>query len=355
MFGNDHVAAIWVSVIFNGEYFDHHGFITVEAWGTICSRFGQFCDSDLGLLSEGTLLVRNLDGVDCLQPKYKENPETMNVTFDELSAMAFEQSSSKPGLQSMTSGQFSSGLDLTYAPSTITTQKPTEGDLNADYAICKDTFKSTTCGATILRRKSWLAGHQRNKTVLRCLPPKQIFGPLSFCAQVPLDAGHKGSFFGNSGNSQCVSNDFSDTLIDFSNGFMDLHGQAQNRPTDLSHSDKADLRVILFSIHSDEWKSFQSQHQTALRFSRRWQLLVHVESRFKTSCSIDKDIYMMKAQAHHLLPYHGDSSDDDLVVNSRANFVYPGGNDAGPRIEERAILFLEAQDRVKKDPLFKWG
>ncbi|GJR54055.1 retrovirus-related pol polyprotein from transposon TNT 1-94 [Tanacetum coccineum] len=31
--------------------------------------------------------------------------ETMNVTFDELLAMAFEQSSLKPGLQSMTSGQ----------------------------------------------------------------------------------------------------------------------------------------------------------------------------------------------------------------------------------------------------------
>nr|GFA55735.1 hypothetical protein [Tanacetum cinerariifolium] len=31
--------------------------------------------------------------------------ETMNVSFDELSAMAFEQRSSKPGLQSMTSGQ----------------------------------------------------------------------------------------------------------------------------------------------------------------------------------------------------------------------------------------------------------
>ncbi|GJS08139.1 retrovirus-related pol polyprotein from transposon TNT 1-94 [Tanacetum coccineum] len=30
--------------------------------------------------------------------------DTMNVTFDELSAMAFEQSSSKPGLQGMTSG-----------------------------------------------------------------------------------------------------------------------------------------------------------------------------------------------------------------------------------------------------------
>nr|GEV73937.1 putative reverse transcriptase domain-containing protein [Tanacetum cinerariifolium] len=56
---------------------------------------------------------------------------------------------------------------------------------------------------------------------------------------------------------------------------------------------------------------------------------------------------------HHLLPYHGDSSDDNLVVKLRANFVYPNGNDAGPSIEERAILFLEAQDRVKKGPLFK--
>ncbi|GJT75214.1 hypothetical protein Tco_1041939 [Tanacetum coccineum] len=46
----------------------------------------------------------------------KKIMETMNVTFDELSVMAFEQSSSKPGLQGMTSGQISSrGLDLTYA------------------------------------------------------------------------------------------------------------------------------------------------------------------------------------------------------------------------------------------------
>nr|GFC24781.1 hypothetical protein [Tanacetum cinerariifolium] len=50
--------------------------------------------------------------------------ETMNVTFDELSAMAFEQNSSRPGLQSMTSGQISSELELTYGPSTITPQRP---------------------------------------------------------------------------------------------------------------------------------------------------------------------------------------------------------------------------------------
>ncbi|GJY55132.1 reverse transcriptase domain-containing protein [Tanacetum coccineum] len=50
---------------------------------------------------------------------------------------------------------------------------------------------------------------------------------------------------------------------------------------------------------------------------------------------IDSNAYRLKLPSHircsdvfnvkHLLPYHGDSSNDDLVVNSRANFVYPGG------------------------------
>nr|GEV06361.1 retrotransposon protein, putative, Ty1-copia subclass [Tanacetum cinerariifolium] len=56
--------------------------------------------------------------------------ETMNMTFDELLALAFEQRSLKLGLQSMASRQISSGLDLTYAPSTITTQKPTKRELD---------------------------------------------------------------------------------------------------------------------------------------------------------------------------------------------------------------------------------
>nr|GEZ35053.1 hypothetical protein [Tanacetum cinerariifolium] len=56
--------------------------------------------------------------------------ETMNVTFDELLAMDFEQNSSKPGLQSLTSGQISSELELTYAPSTITPQRLSERDLD---------------------------------------------------------------------------------------------------------------------------------------------------------------------------------------------------------------------------------
>ncbi|GKE10723.1 retrovirus-related pol polyprotein from transposon TNT 1-94 [Tanacetum coccineum] len=72
----------------------------------------------------------------------KKIMETMNVKFDELSVMAFEQRSSKPGLQGMTSGQISSGLDLTYAPSTITTQKPTEHELDLLFEAMYDDYIS---------------------------------------------------------------------------------------------------------------------------------------------------------------------------------------------------------------------
>ncbi|GJR18213.1 hypothetical protein Tco_0966740 [Tanacetum coccineum] len=56
--------------------------------------------------------------------------EAMNVTFDELSVMASEQRSSKPRLQGMTFGHISLGLDLTYAPLTITSQKLIERELD---------------------------------------------------------------------------------------------------------------------------------------------------------------------------------------------------------------------------------
>nr|GEX24239.1 retrovirus-related Pol polyprotein from transposon TNT 1-94 [Tanacetum cinerariifolium] len=70
----------------------------------------------------------------------KKIMETMNVSFDELLAMAFEQRSSKPELQSMTSGQISSGLDLTYAPSTITTQQPTKSELDLLFEAMYDDY-----------------------------------------------------------------------------------------------------------------------------------------------------------------------------------------------------------------------
>nr|GFC56173.1 hypothetical protein [Tanacetum cinerariifolium] len=66
--------------------------------------------------------------------------ETMNVSFDELLVMDFEQRSSKPGLQIMTSRQISSELDLTYASSTITKQQPTEGELDLLFEAMYDDY-----------------------------------------------------------------------------------------------------------------------------------------------------------------------------------------------------------------------
>nr|GEX17426.1 integrase, catalytic region, zinc finger, CCHC-type, peptidase aspartic, catalytic [Tanacetum cinerariifolium] len=47
---------------------------------------------------------------------------------------------SKPGLQCMTFGQISSRLDLTYAPSTITKQQPTEGELDLLFEAMYDDY-----------------------------------------------------------------------------------------------------------------------------------------------------------------------------------------------------------------------
>ncbi|GKA30690.1 hypothetical protein Tco_0716995 [Tanacetum coccineum] len=66
--------------------------------------------------------------------------KTLGNLVQKLSAMDFEERSSKPGLQSMTSGQISSGLDLTCAPSTITSQKPTECELDLLFEAMYDDY-----------------------------------------------------------------------------------------------------------------------------------------------------------------------------------------------------------------------
>nr|GEV96321.1 Gag-Pol polyprotein [Tanacetum cinerariifolium] len=70
----------------------------------------------------------------------KKIMETMNIKFDELSAIAFEKCSSKPGLQSMTSRQISLGLDVTYASSIIPPQKPTESELDLLFEAMYDDY-----------------------------------------------------------------------------------------------------------------------------------------------------------------------------------------------------------------------
>ena len=43
----------------------------------------------------------------------------------------------------------------------------------------------------------------------------------------------------------------------------------------------------------------------------------------------------------HLIPFTGDSSDDDTVSNSRPNFLSPGGND----VDQTTLAFMEEYDR----------
>ncbi|GJY01559.1 hypothetical protein Tco_0359711 [Tanacetum coccineum] len=76
--------------------------------------------------------------------------EMMNVTFNELSVMAFEQNNSKPRLQRMTSGLISSILDLTYASSTITSQKPTEHELDLLFEAMYDDYIGSAATRTTL-------------------------------------------------------------------------------------------------------------------------------------------------------------------------------------------------------------
>ncbi|GJT07265.1 hypothetical protein Tco_0841727 [Tanacetum coccineum] len=73
---------------------------------------------------------------------------------------------------------------------------------------------------------------------------------------------------------------------------------------------------------------------------------------------INSNAYRLKLPSHircsdvfnvkHLIPYHSDSSDDDLPMNSRTNFVYPGENDKGP-IGIKARFLIKMPPRRNRD------
>nr|GEZ95700.1 ribonuclease H-like domain-containing protein [Tanacetum cinerariifolium] len=71
---------------------------------------------------------------------------------------------SKPELQSMTSGQISSRLDLTYTPSTITTQQPTEGELDLPFEAMYDDYIGGQLSAA-LRTVLAVQAHQVLSTI----------------------------------------------------------------------------------------------------------------------------------------------------------------------------------------------
>nr|GFB16512.1 retrovirus-related Pol polyprotein from transposon TNT 1-94 [Tanacetum cinerariifolium] len=108
------------------------------------------------------VLKEYFDTVGIFHQMTKKIMETMNVSFNEISAMAFEQHSLKPSLQSMTSRQISLGIDLTYAPSTIPSQQPTEGELDLLFEAMYNDYIGGQPSAT-----GQTNNHEEEQTVIR--------------------------------------------------------------------------------------------------------------------------------------------------------------------------------------------
>nr|GEU74889.1 putative reverse transcriptase domain-containing protein [Tanacetum cinerariifolium] len=146
-------------------------------------------------------------------------------------------------------------------------------------------------------------------------------------------------------------------LDEFSDVFPDELPDALPHLCDIQHH--IDLEPSLQSPNMSHYRLCPGEHDELRRQVEELVSKGHVRERMSLCAQPHGPLDLMSLhvsgsvpnKVHDFvegLPYHGDSSDDDLVGNSRTNFVYPWGNDEGPSIEERALLFLEAQDRVKE-------
>nr|GEV55954.1 putative reverse transcriptase domain-containing protein [Tanacetum cinerariifolium] len=136
---------------------------------------------------------------------------------------------------------------------------------------------------------------------------------------------------------------------DFVEGLREVHKAVRDNLVQANSKYKQDAyqkrRHVDFEAGDFVWAVLTKDHFPVRESSKKIGLLEIIKK-------INSNAYRLKLPSHircseffnvkHLLPYHGDSSDDDLVVNSKANFVYLGGNDAGPSVKKRAHLFLEA-------------
>nr|GEU61746.1 uncharacterized mitochondrial protein AtMg00810-like [Tanacetum cinerariifolium] len=156
-FGNDHVAAIlgfgdlqWGNILITRVYF-------VEGLGHNLFSVGQFCDSDLEVaFRRNACFVRNLEGFDLLKGDRSTNLYTINLhetTSASPICLMARASSTKSWLwhqrlshlnfdtiNDLARNDLVSGLDLTYAPSTITTQQPTKGELDLVFEAMYDDY-----------------------------------------------------------------------------------------------------------------------------------------------------------------------------------------------------------------------
>nr|GEW42276.1 hypothetical protein [Tanacetum cinerariifolium] len=137
----------------------------VEGLGHNLFSVGQFCDSDLEVaFRRNACFVRNLKSVDLLSGNRTTNLYTINL-HEMASASSIcltaRTSSTKSWLwhqrlshlnfdtiNDLAKNDLVSGLDLTYAPSTITSQQPTEGELDLLFEAMHDDYIGGQMSAT---------------------------------------------------------------------------------------------------------------------------------------------------------------------------------------------------------------
>nr|GEW15172.1 hypothetical protein [Tanacetum cinerariifolium] len=162
------------------------------------------------------------------------------------------------------------------------------GFSDVDYVGCKDTFKSTSDGAQFLGEKlvSW-SSKKQDCTVLSTAEAEYV--SLSACSiaiscnpvkysrtkhiavhyhfiKEHVEKGKTELYFVKTDYQ--LADLFTKALPADRFNYLVRHLDMRSlSPQELDRLAKSQtFRVILFSIHNNEWKSFQSQHQTALRF-----------------------------------------------------------------------------------------
>nr|GEX24421.1 integrase, catalytic region, zinc finger, CCHC-type, peptidase aspartic, catalytic [Tanacetum cinerariifolium] len=139
-----------------GKYFDHRVYF-VEGLGHNLFSIGQFCDSDLEVtFRRNSCFVKNIEGVDLLKGDRSTNLYTINLhemaSASPIYLMAHASSTKSwlwhqrlshlnfDNINDLARNDLVSGLDLTYAPSTITMQQPSEGELDLLFEAMYDDY-----------------------------------------------------------------------------------------------------------------------------------------------------------------------------------------------------------------------
>nr|GEV39130.1 integrase, catalytic region, zinc finger, CCHC-type, peptidase aspartic, catalytic [Tanacetum cinerariifolium] len=276
-FENDHIAAIlgfgdlqWGNILITRVYF-------VEGLGHNLFSVRQFCDSDLEVaFRRNTCFIRNLEGVDLLKRNRTTNLYTIN-----LHEMA------------------STSLICLMARATSTKSKDEAPE------VIKTFLKRITVllQSPVIIIRTDNDTEFKNQTLVEAARTMLIFSlaPLFLWAEAIA--------------TEC-----------FTQNRSIIHRRFNKTPYDLINRRKPDIsflnvfgalcipriivkilgslvstgyrflvqtfRVILFSIYSDEWKSFQSQHQTALRgtITLSWKPCNGGSSQIDPTCSQDQSM-----------------------------------------------------------------